>query len=126
MTKMNSECLGRARINKHSIVGQDFSFFKWDNDNVVFNVFPLSGKKVMCVADGYGGKLYGNGAVYTLLDNLTWMNLKEMSNEELINEMSDHGLPLEYKTELLSRLEQTDFKCCGNCGTLQANANVML
>lgn len=61
-------------------------------------------------------------------------DLKEMSNEELLNAIEraiawnnrsgDYAVN-NFKTELLSRLEQAEsLRCCGNCTIYEAGSNV--
>lgn len=55
-------------IKKGSVVGQDFSFFKWDKEEQIFNLEISTPTRYICTANGYGvlgdnGK-YGNGSTY--------------------------------------------------------------
>ncbi len=64
----------KVRIVDGAIVGQDFSFWKWDEDNTIFTVDDIFGQpKLRCrlIAEGYGTKdNYGNGAVYANMEDL--------------------------------------------------------
>ena len=59
----------KFKIKKGAMVGQDYGWFKWGNDQTVFiaSEFITNGRR-RCIGDGYGefaeGKQYGSGAVY--------------------------------------------------------------
>lgn len=76
-------------IKKGATVGQDFSFFGWDKPEQLFEMHSLGTgtSKYRCVAHGYG-KLgskdpggYGNGAVYTLSENIVFLDEPEREND---------------------------------------------
>jgi len=58
-------------IKKGSIVGQDFSFFKWDKEEQIFDLETATPTRYRCTANGYGviGR-YGNGSVYALKSDI--------------------------------------------------------
>ncbi len=66
----------RAQIKDGAIVGQDFSWAKWENDGTVFHIHFINEEKVKCTAYGYGvidrldGKSYGNGSLYAYAKDL--------------------------------------------------------
>jgi hypothetical protein len=67
-------------IKDGSIVGQDFSFFKFNNPTQMFEIEPCTPGRSVCTARGYGqlngprdGSWYGNGKLYTLNDNIIFI-----------------------------------------------------
>lgn len=72
----------KGYIKLGAIVGQDFSFFRWDKPEQIFDMHHLGAgtQKYRCVAYGYGvlgspdGKAYGNGAIYTLKENIVFLD----------------------------------------------------
>lgn len=57
----------KVKIKTGAIVGQDFSFYKWGKESIIFTIDSNSSKnRYKLVADGYGNLKgnYGNGAVY--------------------------------------------------------------
>jgi hypothetical protein len=60
----------KVKLKNGAIVGQDFSWFEWEEDGTIFDVHKLNEDKAQLRAYGYGvigdkdGKSYGNGALY--------------------------------------------------------------
>lgn len=83
---LSTRYVGRARIKCGTIVGQDFSFYKWEDDQIVFDVYFLcvekhTGKpdkiKYNLVAEGYGKKgNYGSGALFVYDHDLIWEGIE--------------------------------------------------
>lgn len=68
----------KGYIKAGSLVGQDFSYFKWDKSDIIFSIDHIGCSKYKCVAPGYGvlggtGKDYGNGAIYTSGNNIDFI-----------------------------------------------------
>jgi len=86
----------KYRIKKDAIVGQDFSRYKWGDDQTAFSILKetIGGRK-QCTADGYGsfvaGEGYGNGCVYVLENDLIpihgndtgWVSVKDRLPEKV-------------------------------------------
>ena len=50
----------KGYIKKGAKVFQDFKFFEWDNENIIFTANTDLNGKIKCIANGYGliGKNY--------------------------------------------------------------------
>lgn len=92
--------LGTAYIRHQTLIGQDHSFFKWDEDEeveerVLFKIYDvdlLEGQKlVKCIAKRYGmlgsSEDYGSGPIYTHPENLDWVEKVEEKVEEKAEEI---------------------------------------
>ena len=79
----------KGYIKLGAIVGQDFSFFKWNKPEQIFDMHSLGAgtRKYRCVANGYGvlgshdGRAYGNGAIYTLKENIVFLDSDDQVRE---------------------------------------------
>ena len=79
----------KCRIKKGAMVGQDFSQFRWGDDQTIFTASdaPINGRR-KCIADGYGsfleGEEYGSGAVYVQDCDLVPVNSVAKGEDEMI------------------------------------------
>ncbi len=69
-------------IKKGSIVGQDFNYFVWDNEEQILEIEVSNSSRYRCTANGYGihGN-YGNGAIYAKKENVVITSLPTREND---------------------------------------------
>ena len=93
----------KYRIKKDAIVGQDFSRYKWGDDQTAFSILKetIGGRK-QCTADGYGsfmdGEEYGNGCIYVLEDDLIPIHGEDATaptvSESSASDAQAHDIPV--------------------------------
>lgn len=60
----------QARIRDGAIIGCDMHQVVWKDEGELFEVLPFTEGKMKLVAPYYGGKPYGNGALYVRVEDL--------------------------------------------------------
>lgn len=60
----------QARIKDGAIIGCDMHQVRWADNGEIFDVLPFTENTRKLVGPHYGGKPYGNGAVYVKVEDL--------------------------------------------------------
>lgn len=74
----------KATIKPGAVIMQDHSFYKWEEDDTVFEAVPIDKRrnKFKLVAYGYGilgqgGSAYGNGPIFSLRKDIVFTDCNE-------------------------------------------------
>lgn len=85
----------QVRIKKGSKIGQDFGWLKWINEEIIFTINNIKGRRCTLRGDGYGNKgSYGNGVVFVHEEDL----LGEKNMKDTLKSMSCRIGDLEVRT----------------------------